>query len=147
MFPYRSLAIICSLYRKWFLSRYFFSCGINISIFANNHSSLIQQSTSCFGLYNIMAYKYIFCLRTPMFTYHQTRYSHRFRKDLQIYQDRVFSPDTPFSLTYLSSCFLMLTLQITQVNRMSRSRRVLAIGGKHCEYGWTGSVFIHFYFL
>ena len=35
----------------------------------------------------------------------------------------------------------------TQVNRMSRSRRVLAIGGKHCEYGWTGSVFIHFYFL
>ena len=35
----------------------------------------------------------------------------------------------------------------TQVNRMSRSRRVLAIGGKHCDYGWTGSVFIHFYFL
>ena len=29
---------------------------------------------------------------------------------------------------------------------MSRSRRVLAIGGKHCDYGWTGSVFIHFYF-
>ena len=22
---------------------------------------------------------------------------------------------------------------------MSRSRRVLAIGGKHCDYGWTGS--------
>ena len=36
---------------------------------------------------------------------------------------------------------------LTQVNRMSRSRRVLAIGGKHCDYGWTGSVFIHFYFL
>ena len=35
----------------------------------------------------------------------------------------------------------------TQVNRMSRSRRVLAIGGKHCDYGWTGSVFIHSYFL
>ena len=32
----------------------------------------------------------------------------------------------------------------TQVNRMFRSRRVLAIGGKHCGYGWTGSVFIHF---
>ena len=30
----------------------------------------------------------------------------------------------------------------TQVNRMSRFRRVLAIGGKHCDYGWTGSVFI-----
>ena len=29
---------------------------------------------------------------------------------------------------------------------MSRSRRVLAIGGKHCDYGWTGSVFIHFLF-
>ena len=28
---------------------------------------------------------------------------------------------------------------------MSRSRRVLAIGGKHCDYGWTGSVFIHFF--
>ena len=27
---------------------------------------------------------------------------------------------------------------------MFRSRRVLAIGGKHCDYGWTGSVFIHF---
>ena len=27
---------------------------------------------------------------------------------------------------------------------MSRSRRVLAIGGKHCDYGRTGSVFIHF---
>ena len=37
--------------------------------------------------------------------------------------------------------------RITQVNRMFRSRRVLAIGGKHCDYGWTGSVFIHFYFL
>ena len=36
---------------------------------------------------------------------------------------------------------------ITQVNRMFRSRRVLAIGGKHCDYGWTGSVFIHFYVL
>ena len=35
----------------------------------------------------------------------------------------------------------------TQVNRMFRSRRVLAIGGKHCDYGWTGSVFIHFYVL
>ena len=35
----------------------------------------------------------------------------------------------------------------TQVNRMSISRRVLAIGGKHCDYGWTGSVFIHLYFL
>ena len=30
---------------------------------------------------------------------------------------------------------------------MFRSRRVLAIGGKHCDYGWTGSVFIHFYVL
>ena len=37
--------------------------------------------------------------------------------------------------------------RITQVNRMSRSRRMLAIGGKHCDCGWTGSVFIHFYFL
>ena len=27
---------------------------------------------------------------------------------------------------------------------MYRSPRVLAIGGKHCDYGWTGSVFIHF---
>ena len=36
---------------------------------------------------------------------------------------------------------------ITQVNRMSRSRRVLAIGGKHCDCGWTGSVFIRSYFL
>ena len=36
---------------------------------------------------------------------------------------------------------------ITQVNRMYRSRRVLAIGGKYCDYGWTGSVFIHFHFL
>ena len=36
---------------------------------------------------------------------------------------------------------------LTQVNRMFRSRRVLAIGGKYCDYGWTGSVFIHFYFL
>ena len=27
---------------------------------------------------------------------------------------------------------------------MSRSQRVLATGGKHCDYGWTGSVFIHF---
>ena len=35
----------------------------------------------------------------------------------------------------------------TQVNRMCRSRRVLATGGKQTEYGWTGSVFIHFYFL
>ena len=35
----------------------------------------------------------------------------------------------------------------TQVNRMSRSRRVLAIGGKHCDLGRTGSVFIHLYFL
>ena len=35
----------------------------------------------------------------------------------------------------------------TQVNRMSRSRRVLAIGGKHCDYGWIGSVFIHFYYI
>ena len=34
---------------------------------------------------------------------------------------------------------------LTQVNRMFRSRRVLAIGGKHCDYEWTGSVFIHFY--
>ena len=36
---------------------------------------------------------------------------------------------------------------VTQVNRMCRSRRVLATGGKQTEYGWTGSVFIHFYFL
>ena len=36
---------------------------------------------------------------------------------------------------------------ITQVNRMCRFRRVLATGGKQTEYGWTGSVFIHFYFL
>ena len=36
---------------------------------------------------------------------------------------------------------------LTQVNRMSRSRRVLAIGGKHCDLGRTGSVFIHLYFL
>ena len=35
----------------------------------------------------------------------------------------------------------------TQVNRMCRSRRVLATGGKQTEYGWTGSVLIHFYFL
>ena len=35
----------------------------------------------------------------------------------------------------------------TQVNRMSRSRRVLAIGGKHLDHGWIGSVFIHFYFI
>ena len=35
----------------------------------------------------------------------------------------------------------------TKVNRMCRSRRVLATGGKQTEYGWTGSVFIHFYFL
>ena len=28
---------------------------------------------------------------------------------------------------------------------MSRSRRVLAIGGKHCDCGWTGSVFIPFF--
>ena len=35
----------------------------------------------------------------------------------------------------------------TQVNRMCRSRRVLATGGKQTEYGWTGSVFIHVYFL
>ena len=40
-----------------------------------------------------------------------------------------------------------LALSITQVNRMYRSRRVLAIGGKHCNNGWTGSVFIHFYVL
>ena len=30
----------------------------------------------------------------------------------------------------------------TQVNRMCRSRRVLATGGKQTEYGWTGSVSI-----
>ena len=35
----------------------------------------------------------------------------------------------------------------TQVNRMFKSRRVLAIGGKHCDFGWTGSVFINFYVL
>ena len=29
---------------------------------------------------------------------------------------------------------------------MSRSGRVLAIGGKHCDYGWTGSIFIRFLF-
>ena len=38
-------------------------------------------------------------------------------------------------------------VSLTQVNRMCRSRRVLATGGKQTEYGWTGSVFIHFYFL
>ena len=54
-------------------------------------------------------------------------------------------------------CTVLLTSQVpwfwnrvnnhTQVNRMFRSRRVLAIGGKHCDYGWTGSVVIHFYVL
>ena len=43
--------------------------------------------------------------------------------------------------------YILVGLLITQVNRMFRSRRVLAIGGKHCDYGWTGSVFIHFYVL
>ena len=45
---------------------------------------------------------------------------------------------------YRSSIFLKI---ITQVNRMFRSRRVLAIGGKHCDYGWTGSVCIRVYAL
>ena len=27
---------------------------------------------------------------------------------------------------------------------MSRSRRVLSIGCKHCDYGWTGSAFISY---
>ena len=43
--------------------------------------------------------------------------------------------------------FKFESTRVTQVNRMSRSRRVLAIGGKHCDCGWTGSVFIRFYFL
>ena len=29
-------------------------------------------------------------------------------------------------------------IECTQVNHMSRSRRVLAIGGKHYDHGWTG---------
>ena len=51
-----------------------------------------------------------------------------------------------FPQTHIVGTFFKLNI-LTQVNRMFRSRRVLAIGGKHCDYGWTGSVFIHFYFL
>ena len=47
----------------------------------------------------------------------------------------------------IPSTAALVRFRFTQVNRMCRSRRVLATGGKQTEYGWTGSVFIHFYFL
>ena len=50
-------------------------------------------------------------------------------------------------LTLITEKGKLIMLNNTQVNRMCRSRRVLATGGKQTEYGWTGSVFIHFYFL
>ena len=62
-------------------------------------------------------------------------------------QEHVLGMVSPKCLCPVVSLRTTLFISCTQVNRMSRSRRVLATGGKHCDYGWTGSVFIHFYFL